>query len=94
MATVFATGRHEVNVVDGPQAVSSSGRGVYFVVFRGRFTCMTCSVLPGSRPDPPGDIAVVLDRKTLRQLDESIGGRVNTSKLGPGVPLALATASR
>ena len=90
-ATVFATSRHEVNIVDGPGTVSPGSQGVYLVVVRGHFTCTSCSIWPGGRLSR-GDFALVLDRKTLRFLDESIGGRVNTSKLGPGVPLQLGKA--
>lgn len=82
---VFATGRQDVNVVAGPQTVAPGGRGVYFVVFHGSFTCLRCS-----SPDPPGDIIVVLDRKTLRELVIGlVHGHVNTRKLGPGLALQL-----
>lgn len=35
---------------------------------------------------------MVLDRKTLRGLDGGIGGNVDTSKVGPGLPLQLGQA--
>jgi hypothetical protein len=85
---VFASRGHEANTVAG--AGVPGKRRVYLVVVHGWFVCHACS-----SPGPPAKvprvnvITMVVDRRTLQNLGGSIGGNVHTSKLGPGLALAL-----
>lgn len=88
-AVVFASRRHEANIAAGAGSGVPGSRPVYLVVIRGHFTCADCTGPAGAAP-PRGDvITMVLDRRTLRVLDGGIGGHVNTSEVGHGVPLRL-----
>lgn len=91
-ATVFASRRHEANIAAGAGTGVFGSQPVYLVVVRGRFVCTGCSGPAGHTP-PRGDvITMVLARRTLQSLDFGIGGHVNTSKVGPGLPLVLGHA--
>jgi len=86
---VFASRRHEANIAAGAGTGVIGSEPVYLVVIRGHFVCSGCSGPPGSSP-PKGDVmTMVLDRNTLQGLDSGIGGPVDTSKVGPGLTLAL-----
>jgi hypothetical protein len=88
-AMVFASRRHEANIAAGAGTGVVGTQPVYLVVIRGHFVCAGCSGPRGAAP-PKGDvITLVLDRKMLQRLDFGIGGGVNTSKVGPGLPLGL-----
>src|SRR5437868_158889 len=87
--TVFASRRHEANIAAGAGTGVFGSQPVYLVVVRGHFTCTGCSGPPGHTA-PSGDVVtMVLDRTTLGGLDFGIGGSVDTSKLGPGLPVQL-----
>ena len=88
---VFASRRHEANIAAGAGTGVFGSQPVYLVVIRGYFVCSACSRPPGASGAPPqGDvITMVLDRQTLQGLDGGIGGRVDTSNVGSGLPLAL-----
>jgi hypothetical protein len=91
-AMVYASRRHEANVAAGAGTGVPGRQLVYLVVVRGHFICTGCSGPAGAAP-PRGDvITMVVSRKTLRGLDDGIGGRVDTSKVGPGLPLQLGRA--
>ncbi len=87
---VFASQRHEANIAAGAGTGVFGRQPVYLVVLRGHFVCYACSRPSSAVPPQRGDvITMVLDRKTLQGLDGGIGGHVDTSKVGPGLPLAL-----
>jgi hypothetical protein len=65
---------------------------VYLVIARGSFVCSDCSGPASSTPPRGSVIMMVLARKTLQGLDGGIGGNVDTSKVGPGLPLQLNQA--
>lgn len=91
-ATVFASRRHEANIAAGAGSGVPGSQPVYLVVVRGTFVCNDCSRPAGAAP-PHGDvITMVLARRTLRGLDGGIGGKVDTSNVGPGLPLQLGRA--
>ena len=88
-AMVFASRRHEANIAAGAGTGVIGSQRVYLVVIRGHFVCSGCSGPLGYVP-PKGDvITMVLDRTNLQSLDFGIGSPVDTSKVGPGLPLAL-----
>jgi hypothetical protein len=88
-AMVFASRRHEANIAAGAGSGVPGNRPVYLVVIRGHFICTDCTGPAGAAPPHRDVITMVLDRKTLRGLDGGIGGHVNTSTVGQGVPLRL-----
>jgi len=89
---VYASRRHEANIAAGAGSGVPGSDPVYLVVAQGHFICTGCTGPAGAAP-PRGDvITMVLDRKTLRGLDGGIGGPVDTSKVGPGLPLRLGQA--
>ncbi len=89
---VFATRRHEANIAGGAGTGVPGSQPVYLVIARGHFVCSDCTG-PAGAPAPRGNvIMMVLDRRTLRGLDAGIGGHVDTSKVGPGLPLQLGQA--
>jgi hypothetical protein len=86
---VFASRRHEANIAAGAGTGVPGAQPVYLVVVRGHFVCNACSG-PAGHAAPRGTvITMVLDRKTLQGLDGGIGGNVDTSKIGPGLPVRL-----
>lgn len=90
--TVFASRRHEANIAAGAGSGVPGSQPVYLVIIRGTFVCTGCTRPAGAAP-PRGDVmTMVLTRKTLRGLDSGIGGQVDTSKVGPGLPLQLGRA--
>jgi hypothetical protein len=90
-AMIYASRRHEANIAAGAGTGVFGEQPVYLVVVRGQFVCNSCSG-PRGHIAPRGNIiTTVVDRKTLQGLDFGIGGRVDTSKLGPGLPLALGS---
>ena len=87
---IYASRRHEANIAAGAGTGVPGEQPVYLLVARGQFVCSTCSGPPGNFQPPHGNvITMVVDRRTLQDLDGGIGGRVDTSRLGPGLPLAL-----
>jgi hypothetical protein len=88
-ATVFASGRHEANIAAGAGTGVPGSEPVYLVIIRGHFVCSDCTGPANAAPPHGNVITMVLDRKTLRGLDGGIGGHVDTSKVGPGLPLRL-----
>lgn len=91
-ATVFASRRHEANIAAGAGTGVPGVQPVYLVVIHGHFVCKGCSGPAGHAPPRGHVITLVLTRKTLQGLDFGIGGPVNTSKVGPGLPLTLGHA--
>jgi hypothetical protein len=89
---VFASRRHEANIAAGAGTGVLGSQPVYLVVTRGHFICNACSG-PANHAPPRGNvITMVLDRRTLHGLDFGIGGHVDTSRVGPGLPLRLGHA--
>jgi hypothetical protein len=89
-AAVYASRRHEANVAAGAGTGVVGEQPVYLVVVHGHFACASCGgPAPGTTPLRGSVMTFVLERKTLRQLDFGFGGRVDTSSLGPGLPLPL-----
>jgi hypothetical protein len=86
---VFTSRRHEANIAAGAGTGVFGTEPVYLVVLRGHFICSDCSGPRGHAPPRGNVITLVLDRASLQNLDFGIGGRVNTSKLRPGLPLQL-----
>ena len=82
---VFASRRHEANIAAGAGTGVFGEQPVYLVVIRGNFVA---SFGRGS-PERASVVTLVLDRKTLAHLDYGFGGPVDTSKVGPGLPLHL-----
>lgn len=89
---VFATRRHEANVAAGAGTGVPGSQPVYLVVARGSFVCSDCSGPAGAAAPRGNVITMVLARRTLQGLDSGIGGHVDTSKVGPGLPLQLRRA--
>ncbi len=88
-ATVFASRRHEANIAAGAGTGVFGRQPVYLLVLNGSFTCSDCTGPPGGA-EPKGDVVtLVVDRSTLRGLDFGFGGPVDTSNVGPGLPLRL-----
>ena len=87
---VFASRRHEANIAAGAGSGVPGSQPVYLVVARGHFICTGCTGPLGAAPPRGNVITMVLERKTLRGLDGGIGGQVDTSKVGPGLPLQLS----
>ena len=89
-AIVFATRWHEATVATGVATSSAGSQPVYLVVVRGHFHCDGCSDASGSGPWSGDILTFVLDRSKLRS---RYGGggvtQVDTSGLGPGLPLVL-----
>jgi uncharacterized protein YjhX (UPF0386 family) len=84
--TVYSVQRHQLQLATGGRWRGS--REEYLVVFRS-VQCIACLHESGA----VGDIAVVVDGKTLKRLVTVFQGRpVNTSKLGPGMPLKIGRA--
>jgi hypothetical protein len=94
-ATVYASRHHEAVLATMADGVPGD-QPVYVVVIRGQFVCSGCSSpgpigatgAQGSNQPHGNTITDVVDRRTLKELDWGIGTRVDTSKLGPGVPIA------
>lgn len=87
--TVFASQRHKANIAAGAGTGVVGSQAVYLVVIRGHFVCSNCTGPAGHAP-PKGDvITMVLDRRKLQGLDFGIGGHVDTSNVGQGMPLSL-----
>jgi hypothetical protein len=89
---VYATRRHEANVAGGAGTGVPGSQPVYLVIARGHFICSDCSRPAGAAAPSGNVIMMVLDRRTLRGLDGGIGGHLNTSKVGPGLPVQLNQA--
>jgi hypothetical protein len=89
---VFATRRHEANIAGGAGTGVPGRQPVYLVTARGHFICSNCSGPAGAAVPRGNVIMMVLDRGTLRGLDGGIGGNVDTSKVGLGLPLQLHRA--
>ncbi len=90
--TVYVSRRHEANIAAGAGTGVFGEQPVYLVVIQGQFTCSSCSG-PGSSTALTGTvITLIVDRTTLQSLDFGFGGDVDTSKLGPGLPLQLGQA--
>jgi hypothetical protein len=88
-ATVYASRRHEANIAAGAGSGIPGEQPVYLVVIRGHFVCSRCSS-PGGSAVPHGNVlTMVVGRSTLQDLDGGVGGQVHTSKLGPGLPIAV-----
>ena len=86
---VYASRRHEANIAAGAGTGVFGEDPVYLVVLRGDFIV---SPEPAPGPMPPHKsnvITFVVTRDTLRQLDYGFGGTVNTSSVGPGLPLRV-----
>ena len=91
---VFATRRHKAIIAAGAGTGVPASQPVYLVIIRGHFICNVCSG-PANNAPPRGDvITMVLDRRTLQSLDGGFGGQVDTSRVGPGLPLRLGEANR
>ena len=89
-ATVYASRRHEANIAAGAGSGIPGEQPVYLVVIRGNFVCSDCSAPARVLSAPRGNvITMVVGRSTLQGLDGGIGDQVDTSKLGPGLPLAV-----
>ena len=87
---VYASRRHEANIAAGAGTGVVGRAPVYLVVIRGHFVCNACSG-PAGHAAPTGDyVTLVLARKSLHGLDFGIGGRTDTSRVGPGLPLPLS----
>jgi hypothetical protein len=87
--TVYASRRHEANIAAGAGTGVLGEQPVYLVVLEGNFLASYPSA-PGPRaPERTRFITMILDRKTLRQLDYGFGGSVNTSTIGSGLQLRL-----
>ena len=86
---VYATRRHEANVAGGAGTGVPGSQPVYLVIARGHFVCSGCRGPAGAAAPRGNVIMMVLDRRTLRGLDGGIGGNVDTSKVGPGLPIPL-----
>ena len=87
--TVYASRRHEANIAAGAGTGVFGEQPVYLVVLRGNFLASYPSAPGPIAPKRTSVITMVLDRKTLRQLDYGFGSQVDTSKIGPGLPLRL-----
>ena len=88
--TVFATQWREAAIAAGAGTHLGSSRPVYLVVVRGHFHCYGCSPVFGSALATGDVMTLVLDRKTLlARSGGGVGGHVDTSGLGPGLPLTL-----
>jgi hypothetical protein len=87
---VYASRRHEANVVAGAGTGVLGSQPVYLVVVRGQFVCSTCSGPAGAAPPKGNVITLVLGRSKLQGLDFGIGGQqIDTGALGPGLPVSL-----
>jgi hypothetical protein len=87
---VYASRRHEANVVAGAGTGVLGSQPVYLVVVRGQFVCSTCSGPAGAAPPKGNVITLVLGRSKLQGLDFGIGvQQVDTAALGPGLPVSL-----
>jgi hypothetical protein len=91
-ATVFASRRHEANIAAGAGSGVPGSGPVYLVIVRGHFVCNDCTGPANVAPPRGTVITMVLDRRTLQGLDGGIGGHVDTSEVGPGLPLRLGHA--
>lgn len=70
---------HQASAQAPPQGPDQD---VYVLVLRGHFTCTGCSRPPGA-PPPTGTIAaVVLDRRTLDQVEFGLSDRLDVGPLG------------
>jgi hypothetical protein len=88
-ATIYASRRHQANIAAGAGTGVIGEQPVYLVVVRGEFVCNSCSGPPGHTAPSGNVITSVVDRNTLQGLDFGIGTQVDTSKLGPGLQLAV-----
>jgi len=87
---VYASRRHEANIAAGAGTGVFGETPVYLVIMRGNFVCNGCTGPLGAAA-PTGDVVtMVVARKTLQGLDGGIGGNINPSGVGPGLPLSLS----
>lgn len=87
---VYATSRHEANIAGGAGSGVPGSQPVYLVILRGHFNCNACSS-PTNHPPPGGThVMMVVDRRTLQDLDGGVGsGPLDTATVGPGLSLQL-----
>jgi hypothetical protein len=62
---------------------------VYVLVLRGHFTCAGCSRPPGAAPPTGRVAAIVLDRRTLDQVEFGLSDRLDVGPLGPADTIPL-----
>ncbi len=86
---VYASRRHEANIAAGAGTGVPGSQPVYLVVLRGDFLASYPSAPGPIAPKRTSVITMILDRTSLRQLDYGFGSEVDTSQVGPGLPLAL-----
>lgn len=93
---IFATRLRQADAAEPELDVKGHGdMPVYFVVARGHFSCYGCSPQSGSGPTSGEFLTFVMGRKTLRpRCCGGISGHVDTTNLGPGLPLAGYSGAR